>query len=80
MNWKAILEGALSAAAGGAFTYGAQALGTGNFDWVQTKHAIIGGAMVGLAAYFKTPATATPKPTPKPLNDAEPPPDPGPQG
>lgn len=76
MNWRALAEGLLSAALGGAATGGMAALQDGPFNAKQVASSAIVGALVAIAAYLKQSPI---KPKPKAASD-EPPPDPGPQG
>ena len=76
MNWKAILKGIGAAAAGGAFTSGAAVIQDGNINGKQVASSAIAGALVGIAAYLQqSPIKKKPKP-----QQADPPPDPSPQG
>lgn len=77
MNWKALIHGILSAVAGGAATAVAQAYDKGDVTIPELKTTAITGAVLGLAMYFVKPATQQPPPKPQ---QADPPPDPGPQG
>jgi hypothetical protein len=78
MNWKAFGKGVLAAAAGGAFTGTTAVLQDGTISSKQVASSALAGAILGVAAYLKqSPLPAKTKPKPQ---QADPPPDPGPQG